>query len=121
MNASDDGGAVGSIPVKDAIILWASDHQPGQRRKIGEVFVCHVRRQPAWTKRLHSSRGACDLDWLAGYWLETPMGTFLEMCAVGFVDDGVKESALLQFVKIRGQKWAVDLFRELTGKDLADV
>jgi len=108
-----------NVPAPRAIILWnkeiTEDRMPRHGRRVTEVRVFDIRNQPHWARRLSSSRGACDADWMQGDPRSTPMGIFLMMAvAYGFVDERVKMEALREFARIEGQDvWANYLLREL--------
>lgn len=119
---------IGTIPAKRAIILWGHlqaqptpDNSTRFERTtgIGTVYVGTHTQAPSWTRVLHSSRGACDANWLDGsHWMTYPMSVFLWMVTVeGFASNAAKIAALWEFAKISGQGgWAVDLLRELGEK-----
>lgn len=105
------------IPAKSALILWGDDAADGRAGdgRINELRVFAHGHEPAWTRRLPCSRGACCAGWMAGSWRDTPRGLFLELVTLsGFESNATKIAAIREFAKIEGQHdWTSDLLREL--------
>lgn len=110
-----------AIPAKNAIVLWSHELGDGigDGAEITRLHVCRKDMQPAWTRDLPCSRGACSSEWLNGSWYETPMGLFIELAVTdGFVSKQAKIEALREFGKIAGQaEWTTMLLRELGERD----